>query len=125
MTDRKASAKAERQEQGRSGSFSAFRMTGKKGSISRRMGMHSGSRRRFLAAGGVLGAGGFAASVLPRTAWASPMGLPIGIQLYTVGKPLGEDAPGTLKQLHAIGYREVESAGLAKHTAKEFRGYLD
>jgi sugar phosphate isomerase/epimerase len=87
--------------------------------------MHSGSRRRFLAAGGVLGAGGFAASVLPRTAWASPMGLPIGIQLYTVGKPLGEDAPGTLKQLHAIGYREVESAGLAKHTAKEFRGYLD
>jgi sugar phosphate isomerase/epimerase len=53
------------------------------------------------------------------------MGLPIGIQLYTVGKPLGEDTPGTLKQLYAIGYREVESAGLVKHTAKELRGFLD
>ena len=87
--------------------------------------VHSGSRRGFLAAGGALGAGAFVASLLPRAAWANPMGLPIGIQLYTVGKPMGEDAPGTLKQLHAIGYREVESAGLGKHTAKEFRGFLD
>jgi len=86
---------------------------------------NSVSRRSFLAATGAVGAGAFAASFLPRTAWASPMGLPIGIQLYTVGKPLGEDAPGTLKQLHSIGYREVESAGIGKHTAKEFRGFLD
>jgi len=87
--------------------------------------MHSGSRRRFLAAGGALGAGAFAASFLPRAAWASPMGMPIGIQLYMLGKQLGEDVPGTLKELHSTGYREVESAGLVKHTAKEFRGFLD
>jgi sugar phosphate isomerase/epimerase len=87
--------------------------------------MHSVSRRRFLQTTSVVGAGAFAASVLPRAMWASPMGLPIGIQLYTVGKPLGEDTPGTLKQLHAIGYREVESAGSGKHTAKELRGLLD
>jgi sugar phosphate isomerase/epimerase len=87
--------------------------------------MSSISRRRLLAGAGYAGAAAVAASLLPRRAWASPMGLPIGIQLYTVGKPMGEDTPGTLKQLHEIGYREVESAGLMRHTAKEFRGYLE
>jgi sugar phosphate isomerase/epimerase len=87
--------------------------------------MSSISRRKFLAATGTVGAGAFAASLLPRVAWAGPMGLPVGIQLYTVGKPLAEDTPGTLRQLHEIGYREVESAGQGKHTAQELRGYLD
>ena len=87
--------------------------------------MNSLSRRKFLAATGTVGAGAFAASLLPRMAWAGPMGLPVGIQLYTVGKPLGEDTPGTLRQLHELGYREVESAGPGKHTAQELRGYLD
>ena len=87
--------------------------------------MHSLSRRRFIALTGSAGAGAAAASLLPRMAWANPMGLPIGIQLYTVGKPMQEDAPGTLKELHEIGYREVESAGLGKRPAKEFRSMLD
>jgi sugar phosphate isomerase/epimerase len=87
--------------------------------------MTSISRRSFLRAAGMTGMAAFAASSLPRAAWGSPMGLPIGIQLYVVGKPLAEDAPGTLKQLHAIGYREVETAGFGKYTAKEFRGLLD
>jgi sugar phosphate isomerase/epimerase len=87
--------------------------------------MHSLSRRKFLVTTGAVGAGAFAASLLPRAAWAGPMGLPVGIQLYTVGKPMAEDTPGTLKQLHEIGYREVESAGGGKHTAKELRGLLD
>jgi sugar phosphate isomerase/epimerase len=80
------------------------------------------SRRRFIA---ISGAAAAVTAMRSRMAWAGPMGLPVGIQLYTVGKPLAEDAPGTLKQLHEIGYREVESAGLGKHTAKELRGYLD
>jgi sugar phosphate isomerase/epimerase len=80
------------------------------------------TRRRFV----TLAGGAAAATAMhSRMAWAGPMGLPVGIQLYTVGKPLAEDAPGTLKQLHEIGYREVESAGSGKHTAKELRGYLD
>ncbi|HEX4322198.1 MAG TPA: sugar phosphate isomerase/epimerase family protein [Acidobacteriaceae bacterium] len=83
------------------------------------------SRRRFMELSAGTGAAAFAASMLPRMAWASPMGLPVGIQLYTVGKPLMEDTAGTLKQLHEIGYREVESAGLAKHTAKELRAMID
>jgi sugar phosphate isomerase/epimerase len=87
--------------------------------------MASISRRSFLRATGMTGMAAFAASALPRAAWGSPMGLPIGIQLYVVGKPMAEDAPGTLKQLRAIGYREVETAGFGKYTAKEFRGLLD
>jgi sugar phosphate isomerase/epimerase len=87
--------------------------------------MNSISRRKFLVTTGTVGAGAFAASLLPRLAWAGPMGLPVGIQLYTVGKPLAEDTPGTLKQLHEIGYREVESAGWGNRTAKELRGLLD
>jgi len=58
-------------------------------------------------------------------ALAGPMGLPSGIQLYTVGKPLAEDPAGTLKQLRAIGYTEVETAGLGKIAAKDFRAMLD
>jgi len=57
--------------------------------------------------------------------WASPMGLPVGIQLYTVSKPLNDDPAGTLKQLYAIGYREVESAGMAKTTPKDLRKMID
>ena len=87
--------------------------------------MHSMSRRKFLVTAGAVGAGAFATSLLPRMAWAGPMGLPVGIQLYTVGKPMAEDTPGTLKQLHEIGYREVESAGPGKHTAKELRAMID
>jgi sugar phosphate isomerase/epimerase len=83
------------------------------------------SRRRFLQAAGSTGAAAFAAAALPRFAWANPMNLPVGIQLYVVGKPLLEDAPGTLKQLHEIGYREVETAGFGKYSAREFRALID
>jgi sugar phosphate isomerase/epimerase len=87
--------------------------------------MSSQSRRRFLALSGGAGVAAAAGALFPRRAWAGPMGLPSGIQLYTVSKPLAQDAPGTLKQLKAIGYTEVETAGLVKITAKAFRGLLD
>ena len=80
------------------------------------------SRRTFIA---LTGSAAVVAASRPRTMWASPMGLPIGIQLYTVGKPMGEDPAGTLKQLYAMGYREVESAGMLKVTPKELRKMID
>jgi sugar phosphate isomerase/epimerase len=80
------------------------------------------SRRKFVA---LTGGAAVMAGMGSRLGFASPLGLPVGIQLYTVGKPLQEDAPGTLKQLHEIGYREVESAGLGKRTAKELRTMID
>jgi sugar phosphate isomerase/epimerase len=58
-------------------------------------------------------------------AWGDAMGLPPGIQLYTVRQDLPKDTPGTLKKLHEIGFREVETAGFGKYTAKEFRQLLD
>jgi sugar phosphate isomerase/epimerase len=83
------------------------------------------SRRRFL---GLTGGFGVAAALdlaLPRWALAGPMGLPVGIQLYMVSKPLGADPAGTLKQLYAMGYREVETPGMGKLSAKEWRGLFD
>ncbi len=49
----------------------------------------------------------------------------IGIQLYTVRRLMAQDAPGTLKALAEIGYREVELAGLYGKTAADFRTLLD
>jgi sugar phosphate isomerase/epimerase len=65
-----------------------------------------------------------------RLAWAQtaqvlPAGLPIGLQLYSVSDDLQRDVPGTLRQLRAIGYKRVETAGFAGLTAKAFRAQLD
>ena len=58
----------------------------------------------------------------------------IGIQLYTLRNELAKDAPGTLKQVAAAGYKQVElygfpeadamisgakDAGLAMHSAQQ------
>ena len=48
-----------------------------------------------------------------------------GIQLYTVNQELAQNLQGTLDKLAAIGYRRVESAGLAGKSAAEFRKALD
>jgi sugar phosphate isomerase/epimerase len=91
--------------------------------------MRDVSRRKFLSVAGGLSAAAFGTSVLPRNAWAAmgngPMGLPVGIQLYTVSEPLEKDPAGTLKALSTIGYREVETAGTAKVKAAEFRKMID
>jgi sugar phosphate isomerase/epimerase len=79
------------------------------------------SRRRFLSQGGILAA----AAVLAPRVGAMAARQPIGIQLYTVGAELQKDVPGTLRQLREIGYEEVETAGFAGLTAKQFRLQLD
>src|ERR1700722_7725046 len=83
------------------------------------------TRREFLAASGGAGLVVAASSVLPLLAWGEAMGLPPGIQLYTVREDLPKDTPGTLKQLYAIGFREVETFRFVKYTAKEDRKLLD
>ena len=75
------------------------------------------SRRRFVqSAVALLGS---------QAAWALPVQVPIGLQLYSVGEDLQKDVPGTLRQLKIIGYKQVETAGLAGLTAKAFRAQLD
>jgi len=52
---------------------------------------------------------------------ANPLGLPLGLQLYSVRDRLPKDYEGTLKQLAALGYREVEAAGFFGHSPSEVK----
>lgn len=79
------------------------------------MGFRELSRRRFVGMGSAaLGAGLFA--LRGGRAFANPLGLPLGLQLYSVREMLQKDYLGTLKQLAALGYREVEAAGFYGHS---------
>lgn len=60
-----------------------------------------------------------------RTSPVLPADFPIGLQLYSVGNDLRKDVPGTLRQVRAIGYQRVETAGFGGLTAKAFRVQLD
>lgn len=83
------------------------------------------TRRRFLegsslaALAAMSGVRSFAAG-----AGTGPLGLPIGVQLYTVRDVAAKDLPGTLAKLQAIGYREVETAGFYGRSGKEMRKIL-
>jgi sugar phosphate isomerase/epimerase len=83
------------------------------------------SRRRFLAGGvaGLAAWGGLAARA--RRAEADPIGLPIGLQLYTVRELASKDFEGTLRKVAAIGYQEVELYSLFDRKPKGVRKALD
>ena len=86
--------------------------------------MGSISRRHFVAAA----ACSVAAATLPweRRAAATPLNLPMGIQLYSVNDNINADAPATLAALWKIGYKEVETAGFGTlKTAAAFRKVLN
>jgi sugar phosphate isomerase/epimerase len=83
------------------------------------------SRRDFLiASGGTLAA---TAMDLGMPSWlaANPLGKPIGLELYTVNAELDKDYDGTLKQVAAIGYKEVESGVSDKRTAAAMKKAFD
>src|ERR1035438_7949228 len=56
---------------------------------------------------------------------ANPLGLPVGVQLYSVRDILPKDYEGTLRQLASLGYREVEAAGFFGHSASEVKQAMD
>ena len=56
---------------------------------------------------------------------ANPYGMPIGLQLYTVRDQMAKDTPGTLKQVAAIGYKEVEVDGFYERSPAELRALLE
>jgi sugar phosphate isomerase/epimerase len=66
-------------------------------------------RRHFLARTATLAAG---ATIMQNFAEADPLGLPIGIQLYTIGADMQKDAAAAVRKIAEIGYKEVETAGL-------------
>lgn len=47
--------------------------------------------------------------------------LPLGLELYSVREMLPTDYEGTLKQIGALGYREVEAAGFYNHSASQVK----
>lgn len=55
---------------------------------------------------------------------ASTLGLPLGLQLYSVRTLLPNDYEGTLRQIAALGYREVEAAGFYNHPASQVKQAL-
>jgi len=80
------------------------------------------SRRTFLQ----MTAGGLAVSLLEiPTMNANPLNLPVGLQLYTVGKEMDGDPAGTLKAVAAAGYKQVELSPLANMSAKDLKKALD
>ncbi len=75
------------------------------------------SRRDFVKAGS---AALVYSSTVGRLA-AQTLKVPLGLQLYSVRELLPKDYEGTLKQLGAIGFREVESAGYYNHSAAQVK----
>src|SRR5205823_7614742 len=90
------------------------------------------SRREFIAR--TAGAAGLLATA-ERELHANPLGLPIGFQTYPVRQMIGQDFPGTIKQLADAGFERIElcspvgyaSSGfgvIAKYKGAELRKIL-
>src|SRR5580704_17878602 len=93
-------------------------------------------RREFLKAAATTAA---ATSLLASTAFelrANPLGLPIGCQTWPVREGIAKDFPGTIKQLAAAGFQNIELCspvgyddsgfgGLAKYKGSELRKMLN
>ena len=86
--------------------------------------MHRISRRAFLKAASASAACAALWNSVPLL-MADPLGLPLGLQLYSVRELLPKDYEGTLRQLGAIGYREVEAAGFFEHSPSEVKQAMD
>jgi hypothetical protein len=59
-----------------------------------------------------------------RPAIRTALNSPVGLQLWSLREYLPKDLPGTLAKVRAMGFREVEGAGLWKHSVKEVRDSL-
>lgn len=86
------------------------------------------NRRSMLA--GIATAG--ACSLIDAQAWAATrrpffqrVGLPVGLQLYTLGDDAGRDLDATFAQVAAIGYRDIELPQLYGRSAADIRAAAD
>ncbi len=87
--------------------------------------MHS--RREFL---GALVTGVGTSVVFPALSSAQPeiqtaLNGPVGLQLWSLREYLPKDLEGTLAKIRAMGFREVEGAGLWGRSVQEFRSAID
>ena len=79
------------------------------------------SRRQFVGATAAVAFVSFTDCI----ALANPLGLPLGIQLYSVRQQMMADLDEALAAVSAAGYTEVEAASLPKKSAKEIRAALE
>jgi len=84
------------------------------------------NRRKFFRNSGALALGGLILSGKGYASLVSHFEMhPVGLQLYTLMGVIDNDVPGTLKQVAAIGYKDLESAfslkgGFYGMSAKDF-----
>jgi sugar phosphate isomerase/epimerase len=90
--------------------------------------MHT-SRRTFIKTGSMAL---ISTAVLSKTAFAAPKkkNVAVGMQLYSVRDDMAKDPLGSLKQIAAMGYKNVEHANYVNrkfygYSASEFRKILD
>ncbi len=83
------------------------------------------TRRTMLKDSFAITAAATTSGILSESLWAEPLVKLPGIQLYTVDKELKDDVQGTLNKIRTIGYREVETAGFAGYSPKQFRTALE
>lgn len=57
--------------------------------------------------------------------YAGTSSLPLGLQLYSVREQIAKDYEGTLQQVAAAGYKEVEAAGYFGHSASQVKQAMD
>ena len=81
---------------------------------------HQPDRRSFIKLAGVAAAMAAGARMA-----AKPLGLPIGIQPYTVRNELAQDLAGTIEKLAAMGYEAIEVRDpFYGHTREELQSVL-
>jgi sugar phosphate isomerase/epimerase len=82
------------------------------------------SRRNFLkTASGAIAVGAVWKSA--PMLYADLLSLPLGLQLYSVRDQIAKDYDGTLQQVAAAGYREVEAAGYFGRSAAQVKQSMD
>jgi sugar phosphate isomerase/epimerase len=75
------------------------------------------SRRDFVKAGSAA----LIAASMPARSDAQTLKVPLGLQLYSLRDQLPKNYDGVLKQIGALGFREVESAGYFNHTPEQVK----
>ena len=86
--------------------------------------MTTSSRRQFLKLATAASVAAIAFhDAIPLSAY--PLGLPLGLQLYSLRELLPKDFDGTLKAIAAAGYTEVEAAGFYAMSAQDFKQSMD
>lgn len=85
------------------------------------------SRRHFLStlAAGAAAPAGLRAWLSSQEEIKTVLNGPVGVQMWSFREYLPKDLKGTLAKIRAMGFRDVEGAGLWKLTAADLRAALD